>query len=97
MFFIVGPLEYIAADLTGVGNLTSWIPISYTLAAATPVPFAGYMQDIFGRRWVTLGAVMVSIVGAIVIGTAHTFSQIVAGSALAGFGAGIAELGAIAG
>lgn len=93
---MAGSLSYIAADVNP-GVKSSWIVVAYTLAAATPVPFAGYIQDIIGRRWMTLVATTAVIIGAAVIGSANNFSQAVAGSVISGAGAGIAELGAIAG
>lgn len=89
-------LAYIVPDVNP-GQKSSWIVVGYILAAATPVPFAGYLQDIFGRRWMTMTATCVVILGSILIGTAHNFPHILAGSILAGAGAGIAELGSIAG
>lgn len=96
LYFCAGALSYIAADVGGV-SAGSWLPVSYTLAAAVPIPFCGYLQDIFGRRFIALGATLTVIIGAIVMGTAHTFAQGVAGMALSGAGAGIAELSALAG
>ena len=96
LYFCAGALSYISADVGG-GSAGSWLPISYTLAAAVPIPFCGYLQDIFGRRVIALGAALLVIIGAIIMGTAHSFSQGVAGMALSGAGAGIAELSALAG
>lgn len=96
LYFVAGPLSYILVD-TGAGARASWIPVSYTLAAAIPVPFGGYLQDIFGRRAIVLCSSTMVIIGAILIGTAHSFAHATAGATLAGFGAGIAELSALAG
>jgi MFS family permease len=96
LYFMVGPMAYIVADVNA-GKKASWIPLAYVLAQGTPVPFAGYIQDIVGRRWMTLIASLSVAIGAVLIGTAHSFPHAVSGSALAGAGGGIAELGAIAG
>lgn len=96
LYFMVGPMAYIVADVNA-GQKASWIPLAYVLAQGTPVPFAGYIQDIVGRRWMTLISSFSVAIGAVFIGTAHNFPHAVSRSALAGTGGGIAELGAIAG
>lgn len=55
------------------------------------------MQDLFGRRNETLLGGLSLMVGVIVLATAHTFGQGVVGMALAGAGAAIGELTALAG
>ena len=96
LYFAAGGLSYIVEDIGGV-SASSWLPVAYTLSAAIPIPFSGYLQDIFGRRPIALAAIVTVIVGAIIVGTAHTFGQGVTGMALCGAGAGIAELSALAG
>lgn len=71
--------------------------MSYALALAAVAPFCGYMQDLFGRRNETLLGGLSLMVGVIVLATAHTFGQGVVGMALAGAGAAIGELTALAG
>jgi MFS family permease len=96
LYFMVGPLSYILEDIPA-GSKASWLVVSYTLASAVPVPFAGYIQDIVGRRYFTLCSSLTCVIGCVIMGTAHTFGQFIVGSTIAGAGAGIAELGAIAG
>lgn len=60
-------------------------------------PFVGYLQDLFGRREITLIGSIIIMVGIVLVGTAHGFAQAVAGMAIAGVGAGICELTALAG
>lgn len=60
-------------------------------------PFVGYLQDLFGRREITLIGSIIIMVGVVLVGTAHGFAQGVSGMALAGIGAGICELTALAG
>ena len=96
LYFAAGSLAYIVKEIGGVAA-SSWLPISYTLAAAVPIPFCGYLQDIFGRRPIALGATAALIVGSIIMGTAHSFAQGVVGMTICGAGAGIAELSVLAG
>ena len=79
LFFSTGALAYVIKDLGGASS-ASWIPIAYTLSAAVPIPFCGYLQDIFGRRAIALGCTASIIVGSIIMGTAHSFAQGVVGS-----------------
>jgi MFS family permease len=91
-----GSLSYVAADVGGASK-SSWLPVSNTLAIAAVAPFSGYLQDLIGRRNITLVGGLILIVGIILVGTAHRFGQAVTGMTLAGAGAGIAELTALAG
>lgn len=96
LYFSAGGLNYIVADIGGTAT-SSWLPVAYTLSAAIPIPFTGYLQDIFGRRPIALASTVLVIIGAIIMGTAHSFGQGVVGMVFCGAGAGIAELSALAG
>jgi MFS family permease len=75
----------------------AWVPVSNTLALAAVAPFCGYMQDIFGKRNITLGGAAAIMIGIVLLATSHTFGQSVAAMSLAGAGAAIGELSALAG
>lgn len=60
-------------------------------------PFSGYMQDLLGRRNITLAGGLVLMIGIVLLATAKSFGQGVVGMALAGAGAAIGELTALAG
>lgn len=75
----------------------SWLPVCNTLAIAAICPFVGYISDLFGRRNITIAGCFSIIVGIILVATAHSFAPAVVGMTLAGVGAGICELTAIAG
>jgi hypothetical protein len=55
------------------------------------------MQDLMGRRNITLFAGLILIVGIIVLATAKSFGAGVVGMGLAGAGAAVGELTALAG
>jgi len=74
-----------------------WLPVCNTLVLAAVGPFSGYLQDLFGRRWITLCGSITIMVGVVLVGTAHSFAQGIAGMCLAGGGAAIGELTALAG
>jgi MFS family permease len=83
-------------DLGG-DSAAVWLPVSNTLVLAAICPFTGYLQDLFGRRLITLVGSLLIMTGIVIVGTAHTFGQAVTGMALAGGGAAIGELTALAG
>src|ERR1700742_4817483 len=96
LYFVGGCLSFIEADL-GATKVGSWLPVSNTLAITAVAPFVGYLQDLLGRRNITLAGSIVIMVGIALIGSAHSFGQAVTGMALAGGGAGVCELTALAG
>jgi hypothetical protein len=55
------------------------------------------MQDLVGRRYIALLGCILLIVGMVLIGTPHDIGRAISGMALAGVGAGIGELTALAG
>lgn len=73
------------------------MPISYSLVLAAVAPFCGYLQDLFGRRNITLAGGLVLCVGIVVVATAQNIGAAVGGMAVAGAGAAIGELTALAG
>ena len=56
-----------------------WLPVSNTLVLAAICPFTGYLQDLFGRRYITLFGSILIMVGIILVATAHGFAQAVVG------------------
>jgi MFS family permease len=96
LYFVGGSLSFIAADLGGL-DVISWLPVAYGLALAAVAPFCGYMQDLLGRRYVTLlGGASLNL-GIIVLATAQSFGAALVGMGFAGAGAAIGELTALAG
>ena len=91
-----GMLGYVEASLGATGK-GGWLVVSNTLAITAVAPFTGYLQDLVGRRTITLfGSVMICV-GIALVGSANTFGQGVTGMSVAGGGAGICELTALAG
>lgn len=96
VYFVGGPLSYIAADLKAPAA-ASWLPVTNTLANAAAAPFAGYLQDLLGRRYISLAALCCVIIGCVLVGSSHSMAQAIAGMAVTGAGAGVCELTALAG
>lgn len=96
LYMIGGSLSYVEASLGAQGK-GGWLTVSNTLAITAVAPFTGYLQDLVGRREITLFGSAVICVGIALVASAHAFGQAVAGMAIAGAGAGICELSALAG
>ncbi|KAF2429064.1 putative major facilitator superfamily transporter [Tothia fuscella] len=96
LYFVGGSLSFIVKDIGGTVG-TGWLPTANTLAIAAVAPFVGYLQDLFGKRYIALFGAMLLCVGCILLGTAQNFGQGVAGMAISGAGAGIGELTGLAG
>lgn len=66
------------------------------LGLAGVCPFVGSLSDLFGRRYVAIAGASLVCIGMIVSSTANTMNIFIAGMAIAGAGAGVNELTALA-
>jgi MFS family permease len=89
LYFTGGSLGFIEEDL-GLARVSAWLPTANILAIAAACPYAGYLQDLFGKRYIAL-------FGCILVATGHNFGQMIVGMALSGVGAAIGELTGLAG
>ncbi|KAK5166964.1 uncharacterized protein LTR77_007693 [Saxophila tyrrhenica] len=96
LYFTGGSLSYIAVDVGG-GAAVGWIPVANTLSIAAVCPFVGYLQDLFGKRYIALFGALCLCIGCAVMGTANSLGAALVGQAFAGAGAGIGELTGLAG
>ncbi|KAH7409354.1 fungal trichothecene efflux pump [Cadophora sp. MPI-SDFR-AT-0126] len=95
VYLFGGVPPYIYGDLGGVDRWV-WFVLANLLALAAICPFVGALSDLIGRRWVAIAGGMFIVIGMIVCSTAHSMNIFIAGMALAGVGAGINELTALA-
>ena len=72
-YFISASLNFMTANISGT-EVATWLPVSIGLAQAAISPFCGYLQDIFGRRAITLIRSLLLVTGTVVMGTAHHFT-----------------------
>ncbi|EOD47768.1 putative mfs drug efflux protein [Neofusicoccum parvum UCRNP2] len=86
---------YIYGDIGGIDRWV-WFVLANLLALAAVCPFVGSLSDLFGRRYTAIIGAVFLIVGNIVTSTCHTMNIFICGMALAGIGAGILELTALA-
>lgn len=96
LYFVGGSLSFIAADIGGA-EASAWLSVAYALALSAVAPFCGYLQDLFGRRNITLAGGLMLMIGCVVLGTAKKFGPGIVGMGFAGAGAAIGELTALAG
>jgi MFS family permease len=76
-----GSLTFIVEAVDNTAAL-GWTTTVYGVSLAAVTPFAGYLQDLMGIA---------------VIGSTHSFVQLICGTVIAGIGAGATELASIAG
>ncbi|KAL4963902.1 putative MFS drug efflux pump [Aspergillus stella-maris] len=93
LFGGIPPIIY--GDIGGVDRWV-WFVLANLLALAGVCPFVGSLSDLIGRRYVALiGATLVTV-GTIVCSTANDMNRFIAGMGVAGAGAGVNELTALA-
>lgn len=85
---IVGTaLPTIVGDLGGVEH-QAWVVTAYIMAVAIVMPLYGKFGDIFGRRWLFLGAIAVFTVASAGAGFAGTMGEMVFWRFVQGLGGG---------
>ncbi len=77
----------VIADLHGL-ELYGWVGAIYMLSSTLTMPLYGKVADLYGRKPVLLGALVVFLVGSVASGFAHSMLALVAFRALQGIGAG---------
>lgn len=86
---IVGTaLPRIISDLGGFDRFT-WVTTSYIVASTTVVPIAGAVADIYGRKWLYVGGLIVFLVGSVLAGTATSMNMLIVFRAIQGLGGGV--------
>ncbi|GFF46625.1 hypothetical protein IFM58399_07845 [Aspergillus lentulus] len=95
VYLFGGIPPYIYADIGGADRWI-WFVLANLLALAGVCPFVGSLSDLIGRRYVAIIGASLICLGMIVTSTAHTMNIFIAGMAIAGAGAGVNELTALA-
>ncbi|HEX6518707.1 MAG TPA: MDR family MFS transporter [Streptosporangiaceae bacterium] len=88
-------LPRIVGSLGGVAHL-SWVVTAYILASTITTPLYGKLGDMYGRKKLFLGAIVIFLVGSALSGLAHSMTQLITFRAIQGLGAGGLITGAMA-
>lgn len=95
LYFTGGALTYIGLSINT--SIPNWLLTANTLAVTAICPFVGYLTDLLGRRWICILGSLLLVISSIVLGVTKSLGSAVTGEAIAGVGAGICELTALAG
>jgi len=80
-------LPTIVGDLGGLNHL-SWVVTSYLLAITIVTPLYGKLGDLYGRKVVLQGALILFLVGSGLCGQAQGMTELIAFRAIQGLGGG---------
>ncbi|KAK2795899.1 hypothetical protein FQN50_009677 [Emmonsiellopsis sp. PD_5] len=95
VYLFGGIPPYIYRDIGGTDRWV-WFILANLLALAGVCPFVGSLSDLIGRRYVAIIGASLICIGMIISSTAHTMNIFICGMAIAGAGAGVNELTALA-
>ena len=88
-------LPRIVGDLGGVAHL-SWVVTAYILASTITTPFYGKLGDMYGRKKLFIGAIIIFLIGSALSGLSQSMAELIVFRALQGLGAGGLMVGAMA-
>ncbi|KAI9037318.1 major facilitator superfamily MFS_1 [Aspergillus affinis] len=84
---ITSALPTITATLKG-GNAYIWVPNAYFLASIATLPLFAQASNVFGRRWLILGAVALFVLGSGLCGGSSSMRMLIAARTVQGLGGG---------
>jgi MFS family permease len=85
----------IATDF-GDGTASNWFVASWVISITIAFMLAGANTDMLGRRWFLIAGQFICTVGHLVVGTAQSNPQVIAGMAISGLGAALCQMAAFA-
>ncbi|HSS58836.1 MAG TPA: MFS transporter, partial [Solirubrobacteraceae bacterium] len=80
-------LPTIVGDLGGLEHI-SWVVTSYLLAITAVTPLYGKLGDLYGRKIVLQGALVIFLIGSALCGMAQGMTELIAFRAIQGLGGG---------
>ena len=80
-------LPTIVAELGGLEHL-AWVVTAYLLAQTAVIPLYGKLGDLYGRKRVLQGAVMIFLIGSALCGLSRDLTQLIVFRAIQGLGGG---------
>ncbi len=85
---IVGvALPRITSDLGGLEHL-AWVVTAYLLASTATTPLWGKISDLYGRKKIFQGAIVIFLIGSVLCGLAQDMPQLIVFRAVQGIGGG---------
>lgn len=93
---VVGPaMPKIIGDLNGF-EAYSWVFTVYLLTSTIAVPIFGKLSDMYGRKWLYIGGILVFLLGSVLSGLSADMTQLIVYRGIQGLGAGIMMANAFA-
>ena len=80
-------LPRVVADLGGFQQF-AWVFTAYMLASTTSIPIMGKLSDMYGRKWVLVGGVVIFLIGSAMSGVSQDMIQLILSRGIQGLGAG---------
>ncbi len=79
-------LPRVVADLGGFDRF-AWVFTAYMLASTALIPIMGKLSDMYGRKWVYVGGLVIFMAGSVLSGTSQTMDQLIIFRGVQGVGA----------
>src|SRR5471030_435904 len=79
-------LPRIVGDLHGLTHI-AWVTTAYLLAATVTTPLWGKLGDLFGRKYLFQGAIVLFLIGSALSGAAHSMVELIVFRGVQGLGA----------
>src|SRR4051812_35742694 len=80
-------LPTIVGDLGGLAHL-SWVVTAYLLAVTVVTPLYGKLGDLYGRKVVLQGALVIFLIGSALCGLSENMTELIVFRAIQGLGGG---------
>ena len=80
-------LPTIVGELGGLNHL-AWVVTAYLLAQTIVTPLYGKLGDLYGRKRIMQGAIVVFLIGSALCGMSRTMTQLIIYRAIQGLGGG---------
>jgi EmrB/QacA subfamily drug resistance transporter len=78
----------IMADLDGFDRFT-WVSTAYIVASTSVVLITGAVSDVYGRKWLYVGGIVVFLAGSVLAATSQTMDALIVYRAVQGVGGGM--------
>jgi MFS family permease len=80
-------LPRIVASLGGLEHY-AWVVMAYLLASTVSIPIWGKLSDMYGRRIIFIGGMVIFLIGSALAGTSQDMTQLIIYRGIQGLGAG---------